>query len=62
MHSGCTGAGIGGAEVAELAGARVALALLEDRGQAVDQAQRAYLDRRLARSRVPVSSLTRDPA
>jgi hypothetical protein len=43
------GAGIGGAEVAELAGARAALALLEDRGQAVDQAQRAYFDRRLRR-------------
>lgn len=41
------GAGIGGAEVAELAGARAALALLEDRGVAVDQALRAHLDRRL---------------
>jgi NADPH-dependent 2,4-dienoyl-CoA reductase/sulfur reductase-like enzyme len=41
------GAGIGGAEVAELAGARAALALLEDRGGAVDLALRGHLDRRL---------------
>jgi NADPH-dependent 2,4-dienoyl-CoA reductase/sulfur reductase-like enzyme len=41
------GAGIGGAEVAELAGARAALALLEDRGLPADQALRAHLDRRL---------------
>ena len=43
------GAGIGGAEVAELAGARAALALLEDRRRAVDQALVAHLDRRLRR-------------
>jgi NADPH-dependent 2,4-dienoyl-CoA reductase/sulfur reductase-like enzyme len=41
------GAGIGGAEVAELAGARAALALLEDRGLPVDHALRVHLDRRL---------------
>ncbi len=42
------GAGIGGAEVAELAGARAALALLEDLGIATDAALRIHLDRRLA--------------
>jgi NADPH-dependent 2,4-dienoyl-CoA reductase/sulfur reductase-like enzyme len=41
------GAGIGGAEVAELAGARAALALLEDRGLPADQALQAHLDGRL---------------
>jgi NADPH-dependent 2,4-dienoyl-CoA reductase/sulfur reductase-like enzyme len=41
------GAGIGGAEVAELAGARAALALLEDRGAPVDLALRGHLDGRL---------------
>jgi NADPH-dependent 2,4-dienoyl-CoA reductase/sulfur reductase-like enzyme len=41
------GAGIGGAEVAELAGARAALALLEDYGHRVDLALLAHLDRRL---------------
>jgi thioredoxin reductase len=41
------GAGIGGAEVAELAGARAALALIEDRGGRVDLALRGHLDRRL---------------
>ena len=42
------GAGIGGAEVAELAGARTALALLENAGQRVDAGQIARLDARLA--------------
>lgn len=41
------GAAIGGAEVAELAGARAALALLADRGLPVDAAQVAHLDRRV---------------
>jgi NADPH-dependent 2,4-dienoyl-CoA reductase/sulfur reductase-like enzyme len=41
------GAGIGGAEVAELAGARAALALLEDRGLVLDHALRVHLDARL---------------
>jgi NADPH-dependent 2,4-dienoyl-CoA reductase/sulfur reductase-like enzyme len=41
------GAGIGGAEVAELSGARAALALLEDRGARADMLQVAHLDRRL---------------
>ncbi|PZW47145.1 NADPH-dependent 2,4-dienoyl-CoA reductase/sulfur reductase-like enzyme [Humitalea rosea] len=41
------GAGIGGAEVAELAGARAALALLQDAGAAVDAAEAARLDRAL---------------
>jgi NADPH-dependent 2,4-dienoyl-CoA reductase/sulfur reductase-like enzyme len=41
------GAGIGGAEVAELSGARAALALLEDNGLGFDHALRARLDRRL---------------
>jgi NADPH-dependent 2,4-dienoyl-CoA reductase/sulfur reductase-like enzyme len=41
------GSRIGGAEVAELAGARAALALLEDRGMRVDAAQVVHLDRRL---------------
>ena len=43
------GAGIGGAEVAELAGARAALALLEDAGQRPDPLDAVLLDRRLAR-------------
>ncbi len=43
------GAGIGGAEVAELAGARAALALLADAGAPVDAAAVATLDRKLAR-------------
>ncbi len=43
------GAGIGGAEVAEIAGARAALALLEDSGHRVDAAQVTRLDARLAR-------------
>jgi NADPH-dependent 2,4-dienoyl-CoA reductase/sulfur reductase-like enzyme len=43
------GAGIGGAEVAELAGARAALALLEDASHAGDAAYRAHLDRALRR-------------
>lgn len=42
------GAGIGGAEVAELAGARTALALLQDAGRPVDAAEAAWLDGRLA--------------
>lgn len=41
------GSRIGGAEVAELAGARAALALLADRGLAADAAQVRHLDRRL---------------
>jgi len=41
------GAGIGGAEVAELAGTRAALALLEDHGLPADTALRARLDTRL---------------
>ncbi|WP_137177181.1 FAD-dependent oxidoreductase [Roseomonas sp. AR75] len=41
------GAGIGGAEVAELAGARAALALLEDHALPADLALRAHLDGRL---------------
>jgi NADPH-dependent 2,4-dienoyl-CoA reductase/sulfur reductase-like enzyme len=41
------GAGIGGAEVAELAGARAALALLEDHGRPADLALRGHLDGRL---------------
>ncbi|MBR0680410.1 FAD-dependent oxidoreductase [Roseomonas eburnea] len=42
------GAGIGGAEVAELAGTRAALALLEDAGHRVDAAEAARLEGRLA--------------
>ncbi len=42
------GAAIGGADVAELAGARAALTLLEDAGQKVDPARVAALDRALA--------------
>ncbi|WP_431283420.1 FAD-dependent oxidoreductase [Humitalea sp. 24SJ18S-53] len=41
------GSGIGGADVAELAGARAALALLQDHGQATDQQDIDALDRRL---------------
>ncbi|MGG5809064.1 FAD-dependent oxidoreductase [Falsiroseomonas sp. CW058] len=41
------GAAIGGAEVAELAGARAALALLADRGLPADLALVTHLDRRL---------------
>lgn len=41
------GAGIGGAEVAELAGARAAQALLEDAGKPFDHALRYHLDTRL---------------
>jgi NADPH-dependent 2,4-dienoyl-CoA reductase/sulfur reductase-like enzyme len=43
------GAGISGAAVAELAGTRAALAVLEDSGRAVDVAQVARLDAALAR-------------
>ena len=43
------GAGIGGADVAELQGARVALAVLEDLGGRTDPARAATLDRRLLR-------------
>jgi NADPH-dependent 2,4-dienoyl-CoA reductase/sulfur reductase-like enzyme len=43
------GAGISGAAVAELAGRRAALAVLEDSGRAVDAAQVARLDAALAR-------------
>ncbi|CAH0264087.1 FAD-dependent oxidoreductase [Roseomonas sp. CECT 9278] len=42
------GAGIGGAEVAEIAGARAALALLVDAGHRVDPIDTITLDRRLA--------------
>lgn len=42
------GAGIGGAEVAELAGARAALAVLQDAGQRIDPLETVTLDRRLA--------------
>ncbi|MBW6400658.1 FAD-dependent oxidoreductase [Roseomonas sp. HJA6] len=42
------GAGIGGAEVAELAGARAALALLQDAGHRIDPIDTVTLDRRLA--------------
>jgi NADPH-dependent 2,4-dienoyl-CoA reductase/sulfur reductase-like enzyme len=43
------GAGIGGADVAELQGERAALAVLEDTGQRVDAARVAALDQMLAR-------------
>jgi NADPH-dependent 2,4-dienoyl-CoA reductase/sulfur reductase-like enzyme len=43
------GAGIGGADRAELQGRRAALAVLEDLGRAVNAAETARLDRRLAR-------------
>ena len=43
------GAGIGGADVAELQGERAALALLEDLGHSVDKTRVARLDRKLAR-------------
>ena len=43
------GAGIGGADVAELQGERAALAVLEDLGASVDTARIAALDRKLAR-------------
>ena len=43
------GAAIGGADVAELAGARAAWAVIEDRGLVVDRAEVARLDRALAR-------------
>ncbi|WP_332116593.1 NAD(P)/FAD-dependent oxidoreductase [Azorhizobium caulinodans] len=43
------GAGIGGADAAELAGARAALALLEDTGQAVDAARIHALQEKIAR-------------
>jgi NADPH-dependent 2,4-dienoyl-CoA reductase/sulfur reductase-like enzyme len=43
------GAGIGGADAAELQGRRTALAVLEDLGRPVDLAEAARLDRRLAR-------------
>ncbi|CAN5330631.1 FAD/NAD(P)-binding oxidoreductase [soil metagenome] len=42
------GAAIGGADVAELAGARAALALLQDAGKSVDAGRVAALDRALA--------------
>lgn len=45
------GAGIGGADVAELQGERAALALLEDLGLPVDGARVAALESRLARHR-----------
>jgi NADPH-dependent 2,4-dienoyl-CoA reductase/sulfur reductase-like enzyme len=43
------GAGIGGADVAELQGERAALAVLEDIGARIDAARVAVLDRKLAR-------------
>lgn len=43
------GAGIAGADAAELAGERAALALLEDAGHKTDAARAAALERRLAR-------------
>lgn len=43
------GAGIGGADAAELAGERAALALIEDRGLRFDAHRAAFLDGRLAR-------------
>ncbi|MDQ6639100.1 MAG: NAD(P)/FAD-dependent oxidoreductase [Pseudomonadota bacterium] len=43
------GAGIGGADVAELQGRRTALALLEDLGRGVDRREVVRLDRALAR-------------
>jgi NADPH-dependent 2,4-dienoyl-CoA reductase/sulfur reductase-like enzyme len=43
------GAGIGGADVAELQGRRTALAVLEDLGRGVDRREVARLDRALAR-------------
>ncbi len=43
------GAGIGGADVAELAGERAALAVLEDLGRSFDVNRAAFLDGRLAR-------------
>jgi NADPH-dependent 2,4-dienoyl-CoA reductase/sulfur reductase-like enzyme len=43
------GAGIGGADVAELQGERAALAVLEDLGARIDAARVAVLDRKLAR-------------
>ena len=45
------GAGIAGADAAELAGELAALALLADRGTAVDQSRQAELRQRLARIR-----------
>jgi NADPH-dependent 2,4-dienoyl-CoA reductase/sulfur reductase-like enzyme len=45
------GASIGGADMAELAGERAALALLEDLGRPVDPGRAAVLDRRMARWR-----------
>jgi len=59
------GAGIGGAEVAELSGARAALALLEDNRIGVDHALRVHLDRRLrgeARFRVALERAFPYPA
>jgi NADPH-dependent 2,4-dienoyl-CoA reductase/sulfur reductase-like enzyme len=43
------GAGIGGADAAELQGERAALAVLEDLGMRIDQARVAMLERKLAR-------------
>ena len=43
------GAGIGGADVAELQGERTALAVLEDLGKPIDRTRVAVLDRKLAR-------------
>ena len=43
------GAGIGGADVAELQGERTALAVLEDLGKTIDASRVAVLDRKLAR-------------
>jgi len=43
------GAGIGGADVAELQGERAALALLDDLGRSIDRSRMAEVDRKLAR-------------
>ena len=53
------GAGIGGADRAELQGRRAALAVLEDLGRAVGAAETARLDRRLARQRRSRNALER---
>ena len=49
VHVAGDGAGIGGADAAELAGERAALALLEDLGLRFDVNRAAFLDGRLAR-------------
>ena len=59
------GGGIAGADAAEIAGERAALALLEDRGRAVDKARAATLERerrRAARMRVAFDAAFPFPA